>query len=152
MWNLSLQEHMWAPGKALTQSCCCCCCLRSCRYSPAESGWQETSWGDGCGFVEFLLARSTWGPQALARRKAQAGTQSLAKARCAGLCLWPGQMIALAVNLGGLFKSEWGNHKSLTSVYYTREEKQIPAHKWFKSMTGASRGEPILLLYSQEIM
>lgn len=152
MWNLSLQEHVWVPGKALTQSSSCCCCLWSCRYTPVGSGWQEKSWGDGCGFVELLLPLSTQGSQALVQRKAQAGTRGLAKARHAGLCLWPGQIIALAVNLGGLFKSDWGYHKSFTSVYYTQEEKEILAHKWFKSVAGGSRGEPILLLYRQEIM
>lgn len=36
--------------------------------------------------------------------------------------------------------------------FTAHRKKKIPAHKWFKSMTGGSRGEPILLLYSQEIM
>lgn len=151
MWNLSLQEHVWARGKALTRSLsCCCCCLCSCKYTPGESGWQEKSWGDACGFVELLLTHSTWGPQALAQRKAEAGAQSLAKVCHAGLCLWPGEIITLAVNLGGPVQIWVRTPQEFNlSLLHTGRKTNSCSQMVYKSMTGGSRGEPFFPLALQ---
>lgn len=82
----------------------------------------------------------------------QDGAQSLAKAHHAGLCLGPAQIITLAVNLGGPCSNLSKDTTRVPPQFTILRKKKIPAHKWFKSMTGGSRGEPILLLYSQEIM